>query len=338
MAAEGFPIVPYVHGMKETPADGIMDYLETPRYSTGYTNLFNTISYVSEAHMLKPYPQRVEATYILLQKIIAFMGKNGTALKELKIKANQEVLNAKTLPLNWDIDTTQFDTIQFMGYEGVHIKSEVTGLRRLFYDHQKPYTRYIKYYTHYSPTNFVTVPDYYIIPQQWNKVVELLKQNHIVINQFEKDTLIPVQTSNILDFETVKFPYEGHYLHYDIKTIEKEQLIAYRKGDYAIPTNNKNKRFIVELLEPAAPDSYFAWNYFDAILQQKEWFSPYVFEDEAVNILKNNPDIRTKFENKRMADSSFAANSFAQLYFIYKLTEHYETSLNEFPISRVFIK
>ena len=64
MEEGNYPMVPYVHSIEKIPDNGIMDYLEIPRYSTGYTNLFNTISYVTEAHMLKPYEERVNSTYL----------------------------------------------------------------------------------------------------------------------------------------------------------------------------------------------------------------------------------------------------------------------------------
>jgi hypothetical protein len=58
------------------------------------------------------------------------------------------------------------------------------------------------------------------------------------------------------------------------------------KGDYIIPTDQRAKRYIVETLEPQATDSYFNWNFFDGILNRKEGFSDYVFEDEAAELLK----------------------------------------------------
>ena len=75
-----------------------------------------------------------------------------------------------------------------------------------------------------------------------------------------------------------------------------------RKGDFYIPMNQAANRFLVEVLEPSAADSYFAWNFFDAILGQKEGFSGYVFEDKAANYLKNNVDLKNKLEQKRNSD------------------------------------
>ena len=41
--------------------------------------------------------------------------------------------------------------------------------------------------------------------------------------------------------------------------------------------------------EPEAADSWFSWNFFDAVLQRKEYFSSYVFEDLAADLLDQGP-------------------------------------------------
>jgi hypothetical protein len=57
--------------------------------------------------------------------------------------------------------------------------------------------------------------------------------------------------------------------------------ITFRKGDWYIPLNQTANRFLIETLEPQGEDSYFAWNFFDPILGQKEGCSDYAFEDIA---------------------------------------------------------
>ena len=334
MEKQGFPMIPYVNTIKEIPDDGIVDYLETPRYSTGYTNLFNCISFVAETHMLKPFDQRVEATYELLKIMLNFAQENHVKLLEKKKLANENLLATKEFPLNWKLDTSKFEMLSFLGYEAVYKPSDVTGHTRLYYDRNKPYKKSIKYFNHYKAVDFVSRPDYYIIPQAWDIVVEKMTKSNIKVFRLAIDTTLEVEQYAVTSFETVKGPYEGHYLHYNIEVEKRTAMIGYRAGDYIIPTNNENVRFIIETLEPHAADSYLAWNYFDAVLQQKEWFSAYVFEDEAMSVLNANPTLKKEFEEKRKSDPEFSANAFAQLYFIYKGSNHYEPTHNKYPVTR----
>ena len=63
MASRGEAMVPYVNSMQSTPDGGISDFLETPRYSTGYGALHHAIGFTTEAHMLKPFSTRVTGRY-----------------------------------------------------------------------------------------------------------------------------------------------------------------------------------------------------------------------------------------------------------------------------------
>jgi len=70
-------------------------------------------------------------------------------------------------------------------------------------------------------------------------------------------------------------------------------------------------------------------------LQQKEWFSAYVFDDMATIILANNPELKSRFEVKKLTEPDFAKSSFEQLYFIYKNSEWFE-DLNRYPVYKWF--
>jgi hypothetical protein len=43
---------------KALPDSGIVAFLETPRFATGFTAQHNIISYITETHMLKPFDKR----------------------------------------------------------------------------------------------------------------------------------------------------------------------------------------------------------------------------------------------------------------------------------------
>ena len=75
--------------------------------------------------------------------------------------------------------------------------------------------------------------------------------------------------------------------------------MRYHKGDYIIFVDQAMNRYIVETLEPQGPDSFFAWNFFDGILMQKEYFSSYVFEDLAAEYLRQHPDLKEQLEQRK---------------------------------------
>ena len=77
------------------------------------------------------------------------------------------------------------------------------------------------------------------------------------------------------------------------------------------------------------------WNFFDAILQQKEYFSAYVFEDTAAKILKEDAALKATFDKKKQEDKTFAEDGDAQLDWIYRQSEYYEKTHMEYPVYRL---
>ncbi|ANQ47772.1 M14 family metallopeptidase [Flammeovirga sp. MY04] len=336
MEEKGWPIVPYVNVWGTTPDKGYRQFYDSPRYSSGYAALFNVPSYVIETHMLKPFKQRTQATYEFLKQSILLLEEKGDALTQVMKKERNQQQLATYLPIKWQIDESVADTLNFRGYKGEIIKSKVSGLDRLYYDRSKPYTKKIPFYSGLTVVDSVKVPAAYIIPKGYQKVVEMLKQNNIDVEELPTDIEKQVMTTYIDDFQTVNSPYEGHYLHYDIKTSEKEENIKFLKGDYLIKTDNQSKRFLVEVLTARAQDSYFAWNFFDAILQQKEHFSSYVFEDKAAKLLKENPQLLKELEDAKKRDTEMRKSAYKQLNFIYDRSNHKETSYRRYPVYSVY--
>ena len=92
---------------------------------------------------------------------------------------------------------------------------------------------------------------------------------------------------------------------------------------------------MIETLEPHNEDSYFSWNYFDAILGQKEGYSAYAFEDIAADYLKKNSEVKTKLDQRVATDTSFAKSGRAQLNFVYQNSPWFEPALNRYPVYRI---
>lgn len=335
LASKGFEAVPYVNNWTDKPELGWPAFYESPRYATGYSTLFNAIGFTLETHMLKKYSNRVEGSYAFLLACIKIAQRDHEIIAVNKISADADVALKSDFDINWKLDTSTFQQIRFKGYESGYKKSEIGDYERLYYDRTKPFEKDVKFYHKYSSTKTIVKPKAYIIPFAWNEVVDRLIYNKVKYEQVKKDTLMNLSVYYIEDFKTVNKPYEGHYLHSNVKLNKKEMKILVRKGDFIINTDQFQNRYIIETLEPEAIDSYFNWNFFDAILGQKEHFSDYVFEDTAMELLKNNKELNEAFEKKKSIDKDFAKNKYAQLDYIYKSSEYFEKTFMQYPIYRL---
>ena len=332
---KSWDITPYVNVFNNVPEEGFSQFMDSPRYSTGYTTLWNTLGMMVETHMLKPYKQRVEGTYELMKSMIEITDENAEKISRLRSGTIKDYKEQTSYPIMWGIDTTQSSNLNFKGFEGDMIESEITGKKRLKYDRDKPFLKEVVYQNYFKPSLSVKIPEAYIIPQGWWPIIELLEINQIEMSQFETDTILTVEAYKIKSYDTRSNAYEGHYPHYNVEVSTEKVEYEFSKGDYYIPTDQNGMRYLLETLEPQAVDSFFNWNFFDTILQQKEGFSPYVWEDKALEILKENPKLKAEFEQKKSEDSNFANNWYEQLDWLHKQSENYEKAHLRYPVYRL---
>ncbi|WP_295178874.1 M14 family metallopeptidase [uncultured Christiangramia sp.] len=332
---KNWDITPYVNVFNDVPEAGFSQFMDSPRYSTGYTTLWNTLGMMVETHMLKRYDRRVYGTYELMQSMIRITDKESSRIKDLRNQAKRKYLTDRHYNLKFEVDEENPSKKDFKGYEAENIASEVTGGERLKYDDNKKFTKEIEYYDNFKVTEEVEIPRAYVIPQGWWQVVDRLRMNNIKMESFDRDTLIQVEVYKIEDYDTSKNPYEGHYPHQNTKVSKSTEEVHFRKGDFLVTTFQDGARYLLETLEPTATDSFFNWNFFDTVLQQKEGFSPYVFEDKAKELLENDADLQREFDQKKREDADFRNNWYAQLDWLHKQSSNYEEAHLRYPIFRL---
>ena len=338
MKTKGYDLVPYVNHFGETPEKGWSAYWDSPRYSSGYTTLWNTFSFTPETHMLKPYEQRVASTKALEESFIEYTAAHSAEIIRLRAETKKQQETQATFPLAWKLDRTQSTQINYKGFEAGHKTSEVSGLPRLYYDRSKPFEAKVPFNNTYRDTLSVQKPIAYVIPQGWWKVIDRLTANNVQMRKLTKDTSIEVEWYRIESFQSSQRPYEGHHLNTNVQVSRHTQKINFRKGDVFIALNQAANRFLIETLEPQGPDSYFAWNFFDPILGQKEDYSDYHFEDVAADYLKQHPEVRKELDQRKSQDSNFAKSGRAQLDFVFEHSPYFEPAYLQYPVFRIMNK
>lgn len=334
MDSAGWPLTPYVNA-RTTPDAGIDGFLDLPRYSSGYAALFHTPAVMAEAHMLKPFQDRVRSTYDLMKTLLNTAARQKEELKNARAEAQTVALSQDSFAINWTTDPSRSDSITFMGYEAAYKTSLVSGKPRLYYDREKPWTKKIPYFQFFKPSEIVSKPKAWLIPQAWGEVVDRLRLNGVTLKRLKYDQEVLAEQYRIESFETLPSPWEGHYQHRNVKVSLETVRTVGKKGDWLVEADQPGLRYLVETLEPQAPDSWFCWNFFDAILSQKEHFSAYVFEDIAAQLLEEREELREALEYRKASDEAFRESPRAQLEFIYRNSSHYEPSHRAYPVMRI---
>jgi hypothetical protein len=333
-----YGMIPYVQsagrgGIKS----GITGFEDHPYYSTGYAALFNCFAFMTENLVYAAFPDRVRSVYDFMIQLLSFTSENEKVIRDLKIKSDNEVRSQKEYILDWSIDMTKGEKILFKGYEYEQTTTPISKRNSGFYNHNRPWADTIPYYDHFNPVLTVKAPWAYIIPQAWDDVITRMKINGVEMRRLAKDTTIDVESYYIDKNEPSQRATQGHFMNTKTVIRAVSQKMHYFAGDYVVTVNQVSNKYIVSMLEPNAPSSFFTWNFFDPILEGGEFFSIWGFESHAKEMLDKDPALLAEFDKKIAAEPDFAKDPVAQLQYIYQKAPQAEVDKgnNLYPVGRI---
>jgi hypothetical protein len=333
MERRGWPTCPYVNPVKDSPDHGIAEFLETPRFSTGYAALHNTIGFMPETHMLKPFADRYHSMRALVETALEFTVKHGAQIRALRRAASDAGRTRREWPIHWAMDEANPSTFRFKGYEAKYKPSVLGDYTRLYYDRSNAWERDIAYYDRFPADVTVPAPRAYVVPQAWREVIERLQWNGVKMERIDSGRVVEASYYHIVSVGSRPTAYEGHMFHDDVQLEKRRGQVALRAGDYLVPLDQDNARYAVETLEPLAHDSFFRWGFFNSVLEKKEAYSDYVFEDHAEELLRDEPALAAKFDAWKKANPSMLKDQSAVLDFIFANCERYrEPEWRRYPV------
>jgi hypothetical protein len=336
MDARGWPTCPYVNPVKDSPDHGIAEFLETARFSTGYAALHHTIGFMPETHMLKPFKDRYESMRVLVETALDFTVKHGAQIQQLRRAAKDAGRTRAEWPVHWVMDEENTSTFRFKGYEAKYKPSVLGDYARLYYDRSSPWERDITYYNRFKADVTVAAPKAYVIPQAWVEAIERMELNGVRMERVSEDRVQDVAYYHVASVSSRPTAYEGHMFHDDVQLEKRRASVQLRSGDVIVSLDQDKARYIVETLEPLAHDSFFRWGFFNSVLEKKEAYSDYVFEDEAEQLLLDEPALAAKFAEWKAANPSLLSNQEAVLDFVFAHCDKYrEPEWRRYPVFMV---
>lgn len=336
--SEGNLLTHYVQFAGREITGGVATFIATPRFATGYTPLRNRAGLLIETHSLKPYKSRVRGTYDILRYTIEEINQSKASLFEANKKADEETLNAfktydanRKFPLRLTI-TDRSTPFAFKGIEYRKEKSEISGAERIIYG-TKPLNITIPRYDEARITASVAPPLYYIVPAQWQEVIERLEAHGVKFQRIAKPLTIEVESYRFTEPKWANASFEGRVtLSYKANPIKETR--TFPANSIIIPTAQETANVAIHLLEPDAPDSFMMWGFFSAIFEQKEYGEGYVIEKLAREMLEKDENLRREFEEK-LKDENFAKNPRARLTFFYERSPYFDKKMGLYPVGRI---
>ena len=338
----GFPAFNYVWFRNwHDPKSGLVDYKPEPRLSFGYTSACNRPSLLIETHMLKDYKTRVEGTLYTFIHTINILANQKHHLQHMIQTADEYTASDqfRETPCVLECLPSMKDSVM-VSFKGIRYTSETSDLTGgtwfRYTGHPEDFN--LPLFNKQEASLQVSLPEAYVIPAEWTEIIRKLSMHGIKFDRLKNETIIAVKTYRFSDVQWQTSPFEGRQIITGLKTEEISLEKRYPSGSVIVPLNQPKARLIAFMFEPLSEESFLRWGFFNPIFEQKEYFETYVMEEMAREMIQKDPGLKDDFEKWKYSKPGIAADSRARLNWFFWQTPYFDSSLNIYPVGRMFSK
>jgi hypothetical protein len=237
------------------------------------------------------------------------------------------------MPLAFGVDERS-ETQTFLAVADSREPSAISGDTWVRYDPSTPITLQVPVQRTVTVTASASAPAAYVVPPQWEAVLERLRWHGVQMRRLPAAT-VRGQRERFLEVAWAARPFEGRHAITTLASTAEVGEHAVADGSWLLPMDQPRARLIALLLEPASPDSFLRWGFFDAIFEEKEYAEPRVLEALAREMLANDPALQREFEAKLASDAAFAASPAQRLAFFYRRSPYFDSEFSRYPVLRL---
>ncbi len=334
-------IGPYAALMDELhPEKGLKGGVWRPMLSNPYATLRNRAGLLIETHSLKPYAQRVQATYDFILAALSEVARHPQGLlqavaaeDERSAQLGRKFDPTQKFPLRFQLKTDRGDSMIYRGYRFDRKVGRISGSEYLEYSKENRDIPSV-FFNDVETEVAIAPPLGYLIPQQWTTVIDVLQAQGIRLQRLREDVSCVFQGYRFSEVQFRPNSYEGRQT-VNFKTEITKEKRSFPAGTVYASLGCSESKLIMNMLEPQAPDALVGWGFFNTIFENREYFEDYVMEPLAERMAAEDSLLLQEFESRLAADTSFAHSPAGRLQFFYDRSPYRDAEKNLYPIFRV---
>jgi hypothetical protein len=319
----------------DDPQSGFSHGWAPPRFANAYWVLNRRFGILVETHSWKPYPARVKATFDVCSVLLEQAALHATEWEAAAKLADEAASKRAGTDVTLLVTTTkEAQPIDFLGYEYTRTKSDVSGKFWVRSDETKPVVLKLGLRADLTPSLTLKAPaaGYVISATAAPLVAPRLTAHGVRFTTLKKGTSLDVEQFKAVAPTFRDGSYEGR-LTVTFKGNWSPSTEFFAPGSLFVPIAQPQAELVMHLLEPTATDSFAAWGFFNAHLEQKEWLEDYLTEEFARERLKE-PAVKAAFDEK-LKDAEFAKSPTARLAFFSSQHPSADVRWGVLPVFRV---
>ncbi|HSG81968.1 MAG TPA: M14 family metallopeptidase [Gemmatimonadota bacterium] len=236
-----------------------------PRYLTNYVGVRNRIGILSEAYSYATFEDRILASKRLVEEVANYAHGHAGEIARIIQQADEEPVVGQRQALRATFQRAPQPVEILMGDVEVE-RNPYSGepmLRRL--DVVNPET--MPEFGTFTGTELETVPAAYLVPAEFQRVLNLLDDHGVKWTTLAADEMMKVERFAIDSMQVAEREYQGHKQRTLFGTYEEVELTI-AAGTAVVSLEQPLGRLAFLLLEPRSDDGLVNWNFFDQALEE----------------------------------------------------------------------
>jgi hypothetical protein len=178
----------------------------------------------------------------------------------------------------------------------------------------------------------VARPRGYLVLPGWPEVEERLAAHGLLVERLDAPATVRAESFRVSAPEYAAAPYQGH-TRVTAAVERVPESVDLPAGTLWIPADQPHFDVAVQLLEPDAADSLFAWGYLSTALERKEYIDPRNLEPIVRRRLAEDPALAAEWA-AALEDEAFAADPGARWLWWYRRTPYWDETVGRLPVYR----
>lgn len=249
------------------PPKNLYTYNHHPRYLVNQFGLRNRIAILSETFAHLKFYDRIHAAHTFATEILEYTHGHVSDIQAINQKSEMESIalvqeqagkakkgvRFQMVPTDKPFTLRTYDHYAYEDDDGntKYIRKpniiDVPGVNN---------------YSAFKATVESIVPRGYLIPAEFENIVEKLRAHGIEVTQLAKAQKFNGELFSIETYELAKRKFEHHFMA-EAKGTFSSQKKKYPKGTYLVDMAQPLANLIFYLLEPQSDDGFVTWNFFD---------------------------------------------------------------------------
>jgi hypothetical protein len=317
----------------DEPTTGFALSEAPPRFSHFYMGSRSRLGVLVETHSWRTYRERATSTYHALQAILETATHDAGMWEQIEHAAGAADLSLRgtDVALAWT-SGPHVRQIAFRGYAYTQQPSEISGARWILYDETKPQIWNIPLYDELVPTVTVHVPrDGYIIDGGFAPAVAAVLDRHGIHHE-PIGGRVDVEAYRVKQVTYLPVVEGRSPVRLDGAWAAEPRVLD--RGALFVPLAQPHARLIVQMFDPALPDSFAQWGFFNSVYERKEYMESYVTEQVARDMLAKDPSLRAQFDAALAADPVMAKSPEKRLEWFYRRHPAWDERQDLLPVYR----